>query len=158
MEVKNQEFLSDLAEAKEVCLDSSILIYHLEDIKPYSFLTASLITKVAQGELDLTISTLSLTELLTQPYRQKNEEKISRFEEFIFSLPYTSFIEVNLAIAKEAARLRAIYNIRTPDAILMATAINKKVDIFLTNDEILKKVSREKVSVLVLEDFIRDKA
>ncbi|MFQ6003635.1 MAG: type II toxin-antitoxin system VapC family toxin, partial [Candidatus Zixiibacteriota bacterium] len=52
-------------------------------------------------------------------------------------------------IAEEAARLRAAHNIRTPDAIQMATAIQAGASFFLTNDDRLPALPE--LSVLVLD-------
>jgi predicted nucleic acid-binding protein len=41
---------------------------------------------------------------------------------------------VSAPIAEEAARLRAKHNLRTPDSIQIATAINAGAMSFLTND------------------------
>jgi predicted nucleic acid-binding protein len=51
--------------------------------------------------------------------------------------------------AEEAAHLRAFNNIRTPDSIQMATAINEGATIFLTND--LRLPSLPKLRVLALD-------
>ncbi|WP_230966967.1 type II toxin-antitoxin system VapC family toxin [Nostoc commune] len=48
--------------------------------------------------------------------------------------------------------LRADYNLRTPDAIQMATAIRGGASLFLTNDARLPSLPR--LSVLVLEQLI----
>ena len=51
-------------------------------------------------------------------------------------------------IAEEAARLRASYNIRTPDSIQMATAISVGASFFLTNDTRLPSLPNLKTLVL----------
>jgi len=49
-------------------------------------------------------------------------------------------LDVTLNVAIKAAELRAKYNLRTPDAIQIATAIEHKSDYFLTNDTQLKSI------------------
>lgn len=44
-------------------------------------------------------------------------------------------------IATLAAKLRAKYKIKTPDAIFIATGIAEKAEIFITNDTRLKIVN-----------------
>lgn len=44
-------------------------------------------------------------------------------------------------MAEQAAIIRANYNIKTPDALQLATAIIHQADYFLTNDEQLKRVN-----------------
>jgi predicted nucleic acid-binding protein len=51
-------------------------------------------------------------------------------------------------IAEEAARLRALHNLRTPDAIQVASAIRSGASWFITNDADLADL--DGISVLVL--------
>jgi predicted nucleic acid-binding protein len=51
-------------------------------------------------------------------------------------------------IAERAARLRAEHNLRTPDAIQMATALYAGASFFLTNDADLPDLANLKLSVL----------
>jgi predicted nucleic acid-binding protein len=60
--------------------------------------------------------------------------------------------QVTGAIAGQAARLRASYNIRTPDAIQIGTALNSKASHFLTNDVNLPNI--ESIKILFLDSLI----
>jgi predicted nucleic acid-binding protein len=55
-------------------------------------------------------------------------------------------------IAENAAKLRADYNLRTPDAIQMATAIYGGASFLLTND--IRLPSLPGLTVLVLNQLI----
>lgn len=57
-------------------------------------------------------------------------------------------IDLTAAIAQEAARLRATHNLRTPDAIQIATALQAGASAFLTNDAHLAIVPDLQVIVL----------
>lgn len=48
--------------------------------------------------------------------------------------------------------LRVNYNLKTPDAIHLATAIEHKADVFITNDKQLKKV--KEIAILYLGDYL----
>jgi predicted nucleic acid-binding protein len=50
-----------------------------------------------------------------------------------------------------AAELRARYNLRTPDALHIACAIDTGCDAFLTNDTGIKRVNE--IRILVLDDL-----
>ena len=54
-------------------------------------------------------------------------------------------------IAEEGARIRAFYNVRTPDSIHMATAIVSNAKYFLTND--LRLPSLPNLTVLKLDQL-----
>ncbi|GAA4301037.1 type II toxin-antitoxin system VapC family toxin [Compostibacter hankyongensis] len=59
--------------------------------------------------------------------------------------------EIGNPIAEKAAALRARYNLRTPDALQLATAIEYKADYFLTNDVRLTAV--REIQSITLNDL-----
>ena len=148
------EFNKILLEFQRIFLDSSILIYHLEDIKPYSMFTREIFTFIANGSLECVLSTISITELLTKPFKEKKESQIAIFETFILSLPKTRIVAPIYSIALQSAMLRAKYGLRTPDAILFSTAKEEGCDAFITNDIPLKKLENEGIAVIVLSEFL----
>jgi len=155
MEIEGiKKFISKLEKIEIVCLDTSILIYHLEDIHPYNILTKILLEKIASANIACNISTLTITELLTKPYKMKNIGKVSIFEDFIKSLPNTKITDVSYNIAKNASRIRAAYNLRTPDAILLATAFLNKRGCFITNDISFKNINIKEITILVLNHYL----
>ena len=154
MGLKQAGFAAELRRLKKVGLDTSLLIYHLEDIEPYADLTEVTFSAIAEGLPRAVLSMISLTELFVQPFARGEEDRITIFEQFILSLPNTDLIPPTYTIAKEAARLRAKYAIRTPDALLISTALIEKAEAFLTNDSRLRSLKAEGVSILVLDDFL----
>lgn len=61
---------------------------------------------------------------------------------------------VDESVAIRAAELRARYELRTPDALQIATTLTHHCDAFLTNDAQLKQV--DAVRVLVLDDLAEE--
>jgi len=145
-------FIENLKNLKTICIDSSILIYHLDSIKPYDILTRVLIEKIANGDLFCNISALSITELLAKPCRLKDYNQVLLFENFITSLPNSKIQPVDYSIAKNAASLRGEYNLRTPDSILLSTALGTKSDAFITNDILFKKINSEDIKIFILDE------
>ena len=149
------QFQNELKKLKKAGLDSSILIYHLEDLEPYANLTENIFAAVAEGSLIAVLSTVSVTELLVQPFTAGQQDRIAALERFLFSLPNTELKSPDYLIAREAARLRSKYRIRTPDALLMATSIIEKADAFITNDARLRTLRAEGIIILILDDFLQ---
>lgn len=154
MGLKQTRFAAEVRRLNKVGLDTSILIYHLEDMEPYADLTEVTFSAIAEGSPRAVLSTISVTELLVQPFARGEEDRIRIFEQFILSLPNTDLIPATYTIAKEAARLRAKYAIRTPDALLISTALGEKTEAFLTNDSRLRSLKAEGLSILILDDFL----
>ena len=123
-------------------------------VKPYDILTRVLIEKIAKGEIFCNISVLTITELLAKPYRLKDYSQISVFENFISSLPNTKIQPVNYSMARYAASLRGDYYLRTPDSILLSTALITNSDVFITNDILFKKINIEDIKILILDEHL----
>jgi predicted nucleic acid-binding protein len=125
---------------KAIYLDTAPLIYYIEETSAGLPFLQDLFKKNEKGDFTFFTSTLTLCEVLTLPFKLGNTKLIEQYEYFITQSPFLKLINVNADIAKLAARLRSEYNLKLPDATHLATAIEVKVDFFLTNDLALKKV------------------
>lgn len=143
---------TDLDQFQRIVLDSAILIYHLEDIRPYADLTEVLFGSIAMGKVEALLSTVTVTELLVKPFESGELERVDLCERFLLSLPHARWVGVDYRIAREAARLRAEHRLRTPDAILLATAVAEQAAL-LSNDRALKRLRPKPVPVLILDDY-----
>jgi len=156
MEVNKDSFIKTINDCNIICIDSSILIYHLEKIKPYDVFTRILIKGISEKKAMCVISTLTITELLTKPYRISDYKKVSLIEQFIGSMPNTRIQPVDYKISKQAASLRAKYSLRTPDAIIVSTAMISKSGLFITNDIRLKKIKIDDLLFITFDEFIEN--
>ena len=154
MAVRAARFVGELARFARVGVDTSVLIYHLGDTKPYSDLTELAFGAIAAGSPGAVISTVSVTELLVKPYADGDTDRVQVLERFILSVPNTTLVAAGYGVAKEAARLRAKYGIRVPDALLVATARSEQAQAFLTNDAGLRRLRAEGLMILVLDDYV----
>ena len=89
--------------------------------------------------------------MLVHPFRNGNVKLAQQYQDILLNQDYLKVFSVSSTIAKLAAELRATKNLRTPDAIQIATAIQNGADFFLTNDISLKSISN--LTVLVLDDI-----
>jgi predicted nucleic acid-binding protein len=145
-------FLRDLAQYETVALDTNVLIYHLEGLIPYVDLTRATFTALAEGDLSAVISTLTVAELLVGPYREKGDAKVGLAREFVSEVPGGTLAEVTFDVADRAAWLRT-HGLRTPDAIILATAVVHGCDAVLTNDPALRRSIPGVPPVLLLDDY-----
>jgi predicted nucleic acid-binding protein len=79
--------------------------------------------------------------VLTGPLQAKNEVLTARYRETLTRSPGWALWPVDEEVAATAARFRAEYKLRTPDAIQVATAIASRSHALVTNDRRLRKVS-----------------
>ena len=67
---------------RTVGLDTPILIYHFEDVAPYSDLTERLIAAAGRGEVELLVPALCITEFLVKPWERGEKEAEKPFPSF----------------------------------------------------------------------------
>lgn len=105
------------------------------------------------GNTEAITSTITLLEVLVQPFKTKNETLAERYREtLLYSEGLTTF-EILHEVSEMASKLRAKHSIKTPDAIQIAVGVLYGSEKFVTNDPALKKVSD--INVLVLDDFLK---
>ncbi len=115
-------------------LDTCVLIYFFEGNDEFGPAAKQLLEKVEKGDLAAYISTLTLTELLTGPYRAKKDLLALEYHALLFHFPNLSLVDINADIAVEAARIRGTYNYSTPDSLLLSAALQVKATAFITTD------------------------
>lgn len=145
------EWLAQL-QGQIVGLDTAPLIYFIEENPNYLNVTDAFFEALFRGEFSVVTSVLTITEVLVYPLRQGNTILAQQYRDILFNAQGLTTIEVFPDIAETAAQLRANYNLRTPDAIQIATAIRGCASFFLTNDARLPSLPG--LSVLVLEQLI----
>ncbi len=146
------ELAEAIANFKSVGLDSNIFIYFYQEHPQFLPIVRPIFERL---DNDLTFhgvtSIVTLIEVNTLPLRSKRQDLVKTYTDALLNSPSVSAYPLNARIAKRAAELRAKFNLRTPDAIQIATAIIAKADAFITNDERLKKVND--ITVLIVADY-----
>jgi len=138
---------------KIVGLDTMVFTYHFEENQAYSPLTFSIFESLEKGNFSGITSILTLLEILVKPKKENNLLLTERYRLLFETFPNLQVKELNENIADIASSLRANYNINTPDAIQIATSLEAKADIFITNDATLKKISE--IKVLLLSEMLK---
>ena len=133
---------------RRIALDTSVFIYHLEANPTYADLAGEVFAWLERSPNSAVTSTLTMTELLVQPYRASNERLVNQYFGLLSLFPNLEWIAPDLAIADTAARIRARHRLRTPDALQVATAIRGGATALLTNDAEITRVSEVAVEVL----------
>jgi predicted nucleic acid-binding protein len=72
--------------------------------------------------MQVVASTLTLTEVLVHPYRDGNQTLAEQYFHTLLNARNLRTVPLSAASASEAARIRAAYQLKTPDAIQLATA------------------------------------
>jgi predicted nucleic acid-binding protein len=143
---------SFLRSRSAVALDTSILIYQIEKNPRYFLFSDTVFVWLETSGHSAITSTLSMTELLVPAHRYHDARRLQQYRGLLSTYPRLSWVAPDLEIADTAARMRAEYGLKTPDAIHAATAIQAKVSAFLTNDSIFQRITE--FDTLVLNDTL----
>lgn len=136
----------------KVYLDTSVFIYFIERHPRYYDFCESIFKKMETGSIESLTSTLTLIELLGQPYRLKRNDLVFKFYSLLTTYPHLTWIKLTLDISDLAAKLRAEHNLKTPDAIQIASAISSSATGFICNDRAFQKI--KDIECLIIDDCI----
>ena len=124
---------------RRIALDTSAFIYQLEANARYVALTDQIFTWIERPGGKAVTSTITMTELLVQPYRAADQQQADEFYVILSTYPNLEWIAPNLEIADRAAKLRALHGLRTPDALQAATAVHAGATGLVTNDPVFER-------------------
>ncbi len=123
-----------------VYADTSIFIYTVEVNPDYYSLFQPLWLLFQAGDIEIISSELTLMETLVVPTRNSNSDLSNAYEQLLLS-PAISLVLISQTVLKEAVRLRAMTNLKSPDAIHAATALSENCTMLLTNDSQFRNVT-----------------
>jgi predicted nucleic acid-binding protein len=131
-----------------VGLDTAPIIYLIEEHPTYLQILRPFFEAADRGELRVVTSTVTLLEVLVHPFRRGYAGLAQQYRDILLNSNGITCVALSSEIAEEAARLRSQHNLRTPDAIQVATAIHEGASSFLTNDTGLPSLPMLQVMVL----------
>jgi predicted nucleic acid-binding protein len=130
-----------------IYLDSNVVIRLVEgDALARAPLVARLSSSLGVAG-SLATSRLSRLECRSSLLRAGDTATLAQFDVF-FSGVEISLIEVTASVVELATEIRAKYNLKTPDALHFASALEAGADVFLTGDRAFARCSDVAVEIL----------
>jgi predicted nucleic acid-binding protein len=123
-----------------VGLDTPPFIYFIEEHPKYLPIVQPVFAAMMSGALTGVTSALTLLETLVQPYRVGNPTLAEKYEALLTRSGGLRLDEITRAVVRAAAQLHAAHNIKTPDAIHLATELIARCPAYLTNDRNLPPI------------------
>jgi predicted nucleic acid-binding protein len=124
-----------IAPGAGLTIDTSAILAYLDGSEPVSELAAGIIDRLVEtGRNPAVLSAITVTEALVRPMRASSSGAAAIVETFLGSFPNLTVEPVSYAVAHEAAAIRATTALRTPDAIILATALVTEHMTVITND------------------------
>jgi predicted nucleic acid-binding protein len=137
-----------LSRHRRIAIDTCVFIYQLEGHLKYSSTAEIVFEWLEQQGHSAVTSTVTMLELLVQPYRQADLKRVDQIYALLTTFPNLEWIASSLEVSDLAARLRADHDLRTPDAVQAATALDARATAIVTNDPAFERVSSIEVAVL----------
>ena len=132
-------------------MDAAPFIYFVENHPLFHALVEPFFWAIGAGTVQAGVSTLGYTETLVMPLRNNDAALLNIYQNLLSSAQGVRDVPVSVALTTRAADLRGRYNLRTPDAVHLATVIDAGCDAFLTNCDALKRVAE--INVIVLKNL-----
>ena len=132
----------------KVFLDTSPVIYYVEAVPAFAEVVRGIFTLIGKGQIQGVVSPVTLAECVTLPIRLGQVELRKRFTDLLTATDGIVLVNIDAAIAQQAAELRIRYGLKLPDALQIAVGICDGCEAFLTNDVALKRVTELQVLVL----------
>jgi predicted nucleic acid-binding protein len=142
---------SALQNITHLFLDTAPVIYYVEKNPQYFAIVEFVFDQIDSGSITAVTSPVTLAECLVLPYRLGIANLQQDFLDLIVHGNNTVFVNIDREIGRQAAELRARYNITLPDALQIASALVAGSQRFLTNDTTLKRVTE--LNILVLDEL-----
>ncbi|PUE45879.1 hypothetical protein B9Z47_15380 [Limnohabitans sp. 2KL-1] len=120
-----------LSEGASVLVDTAPWIYLLEDHAEFAPRFVGLFEAAERGQIQLALSTVTLAEVLTGPFKAGQTALAKRYET---ALSAYQVVPLSAAVASLAAQLRASYRLKLPDAVQLATALQMGAAALVTHD------------------------
>jgi predicted nucleic acid-binding protein len=140
-----------LGKVRLLGVDTAPFIYFTERRAGYVDKMRSIFRLVFDGDMAILVSTIILPEILAKPLRESDDKLVTAYRSIFYKTQGITLSPVSSSIADRAADLRARYNLKTPDALHIATAIDAGCQAFLANDLDLRRV--KEIQVLALDDL-----
>ncbi len=134
-----------------VYLDANSIIYTVEKHPDYSPLLLPLWLASQAGSIEVVTSELTLLECSVGPLK-RNDDALLRDYQLALLGTEIRLLPVTRPILLDAAKLRATVNVKTPDAIHGATAVQAGCSLLVTNDAAFRRIAG--LSVAVLNDLL----
>ena len=126
-----------LSEGATVLVDTAPWIYLLEDHAEFAPRFLGLFEAAERGQIQLALSTVTLAEVLTGPFKAGQTALAKRYET---ALGAYQVVPLSAAVASLAAQLRVQYRLKLPDAVQLASALDIGAAALVTHDRDFSKV------------------
>ncbi len=127
----------------KVSIDTNTFIAINNEEEDASF-CEKIVQAIEKHELSASVSTIVIAEMLVGFYSNNDEEAAEKFLKKIKDC--YEIVPISIDIAQQAAKFRADYKVKLPDALIYACALASQSDYLISNDNPLSKKDKRIIS------------
>ena len=120
--------------AGPLVLDSSVILSYLHGSDTFSAAAALVLDEVVGPDAPAVLSAVTVTEILVRPFRASGSA-VAVAELFLRHAADVTVRAIDYDVAREAARVRALTGLKTPDALIVATALVEGIETVVSIDD-----------------------
>jgi len=134
-----KELDAALGHVERILVDTTTLIAFHTQYEHVHALARHLMGRVEDDDdpLYAYYSAITASELMIRPIRSSIQD-YAYMHAFLAGFPHLTFLPVDFPVSQQAASLRATHNIRTPDALIIASGLLAGCEAIVCNDKAWK--------------------
>ncbi len=148
---KRAAFHRRIEDARRIHLDPFVIAYHLIGQPPAVDLTRLLFTSIRGGRVRAQTSALSIYQLMTEPYREGEDELAERAFKYLNGHPGLEILPVTAAVARQAAEVQAKLGGTPERSMQVATALLGGAKAYVAHKTALRRIAG--MEIISLDDF-----
>jgi len=132
----DEKTLEDSVRGKKVLIDSNIIIYLTEEIKPYHKPAKKLFSLIEDGSIKAVISILSVTEVIQGPLRVGRPDIAMAVKNYLVNFPNSICQHITLDVLDRVGVDKNVdwSMLRTADSLIIASGLQAGAELFVSND------------------------
>jgi predicted nucleic acid-binding protein len=137
-----------------VVLDTNILLNVKNREEPYYEPSKQVLDAADEGRIHAAISVVSIAELCAGYYSAGDERGKQELIMHLLSSKGFSIVELDVKLADVAGKIRAETGLRLPDAIIVASGLERRAAYIVTHDEEFRK-GRRYLEAVTSQELVR---
>jgi predicted nucleic acid-binding protein len=141
MKVISPSALQEMVLGKKVLIDTNIIIYLTEEIKPYENLSRLLFKLIEEGKVSASLSVISIVEVMQGLLKKSFIDTALTVKEYLLNFPNMSCQMIDEDVLEKVGFDNRINwpRLRTIDTLIIASGLNNQVDRIISNDHHFKQ-------------------
>lgn len=126
---------------KKILIDTNIVIYLTDMVQPYEPLSRFLFEMIERGDASAVLSIVSVAEVMQGPIRKGYRQNANDVKNYLLNFPNTFCQEITGDVLECIGGNNLIDwpKLRTTDSLIIASGLEKDVELFVSNDGHFKR-------------------